>query len=98
MKKLLNNKLFVVFVAPFFLGAFTILGFSPFNFTLINFFTFSILLFLVEVVKKRNQSRYRKKKIIDFSFILVVLLDLAFFYLVIIGFLSHLRMMQCLKV
>ena len=40
-------KFFVIFLAPFLLGAVTILGFSPYNFTFINFFSFSILLFLI---------------------------------------------------
>jgi len=58
----LNNKLFVIFFAPFLLGAITILGFAPYNLTFINFFTFSILLFLISKVKKSTQSKYRKKR------------------------------------
>ena len=34
MTHLLNNKILVVFLAPFLLGAVTILGFSPYNLTL----------------------------------------------------------------
>ena len=62
MITLLNNKFFVIFFSPFLLGAITVLGFAPYNFTFVNFFTFSILLFLILVVKKRIQSKYRKKK------------------------------------
>ena len=62
MIALLNNKFFVIFFAPFLLGAITILGFAPYNLTFINFFTFSILLFLILKVKKRTQSKYRKKR------------------------------------
>ena len=62
MITLLNNKLFVIFLAPFLLGAITILGFAPYNLTFVNFFTFSILLFLILKVKKRTQYKYRKKK------------------------------------
>ena len=62
MTYLLNNKFFVIFLAPFLLGALTTLGFSPYNFTFINFFSFSILLLLIFVVKKKTQSRYRKKR------------------------------------
>ena len=50
---LLNNKLFIVFFAPFLIGAVTILGFTPYNLTFINFFTFPILLFLILKVKKK---------------------------------------------
>ena len=37
MTALLNNRFFVIFLAPFLLGALTTLGFSPNNFTFINF-------------------------------------------------------------
>ena len=33
---LLNNKFFVIFFAPFILGAITVLGFAPYNLTIIN--------------------------------------------------------------
>ena len=56
---LLNNKLFVIFFAPFLLGAITILSFAPYNLTFINFFTFSILLFLILEVKKRKGIQKR---------------------------------------
>ena len=62
MTTLLNNKFFIVFLAPFLLGGLTILGFSPYNFTFVNFFSFSILLFLILIIKKRTQSKYRKIK------------------------------------
>ena len=56
MNVLLENKFFVIFLAPFLLGALSILGFAPYNFTFLNFFSFSILLFLILIVKKRTQS------------------------------------------
>ena len=62
MTKLLNNKFFVIFLAPFFIGGITILGFAPYNLTIVNFFTFPILLFLILIVQKRTKSKYRKKK------------------------------------
>ena len=62
MNTLLNNKLFVIFIAPFLLGAITIIGFAPYNFTFVNFFTFPFLLLLISVIKKRTQSKYRKKR------------------------------------
>ncbi len=61
MTALLDNKFFVIFLAPFLLGAITILGFTPYNLTFINFFTFPTLLFLISLIKKRTQSKYRKK-------------------------------------
>ena len=62
MNSLLNNKLFVIYVAPFILGAITILGFAPFNLTFLNFLTFSVLLFLILNLKEKTKSKYRKKK------------------------------------
>ena len=62
MIALLNNKFFVIFLAPFILGVLTIFGFPPYNFTFVNFFTFSTLLFFIFLIKKRTFSIYRKKK------------------------------------
>ena len=69
MANLLNNKFFVIFFAPFILGAITILSFAPYNLTFINFFTFSTLLFLISEVKTKTQSKYRKKNLIVIFFI-----------------------------
>tara|TARA_Y100000590_G_scaffold370547_1_gene432443 strand:+ start:740 stop:2305 length:1566 start_codon:yes stop_codon:yes gene_type:complete len=59
---LLDNKFFIIFFLPFLLGAITIFGFAPYNFTIVNFFTFSTLLFLIYTIKKKTKSKYRKKK------------------------------------
>ena len=81
MTVLLNNKFFVVFLAPFLLGAITVLGFAPYNFTFVNFFTFSILLFLISIVKKKIQSKYRKKKSNRYFFYLGSAFGFGFFLL-----------------
>ena len=81
MSLLLNNKLFVIFIAPFPLGAITILGFAPYNLTFINFFTFSILLFLILNNKKRTQSKYRKKRSNRYFFYLGCAFGFGFFLL-----------------
>ena len=75
----LNNKFFVIFFAPFILGAISIVGFAPYNFTIINFFSFSILLFLILEVKKKTQSRYRKKKSNRYFFYLGCAFGFGFF-------------------
>ena len=79
MTVLLNNKFFTVFFAPFLLGAMMVLGFSPYNFTFINFFSFSILLFLISVIKKRTQSKYRKKSSNRYLFYLGCAFGFGFF-------------------
>ena len=81
MTALLNNKLFVIFLAPFLLGAITILSFAPYNLTFVNFFTFSILLLLILEVKKRTQSKYRKKKSSRYFFYLGCAFGFGFFLL-----------------
>ena len=79
MKILLNKKLFVIYVAPFILGAITTLGLPPYNFTFVNFFTFSFLLFLVTVLKKKIESKYREKKLNYYFFYLGCSFGFGFF-------------------
>ena len=61
LNNMLNNKFLAIFLLPFMLGGITVFGFSPFNLTLVNFFSFSILLYLILNIKKKTQSKYRKK-------------------------------------
>ena len=79
MTVLLNNKIFVIFLAPFLLGVITIFGFSPYNFTFLNFFTFSFLLFLIFLIKKKTLSTYRKKKSNRYFFYLGCSFGFGFF-------------------
>jgi apolipoprotein N-acyltransferase len=79
LKVLLNNKLFVIYVVPFILGAATILSLPPYNFTIINFFSFSILLFLITVVKKKIEFKYRKKNLNYYFFYLGCSFGFGFF-------------------
>ena len=76
---LLNSKFFVIFFSPFILGLITILGFSPYNLTFINFFTFSILLFLIYIIKKKTHSIYRTKKSKRYFFYLGCSFGFGFF-------------------
>ena len=68
-------------MAPFLLGAITILGFAPYNLTFVNFFTFSILLLLILKIKKQTQSKYRKKKSNRYFFYLGCAFGFGFFLL-----------------
>ena len=79
MINFLNNKFFVVFFAPFLLGAITILGFAPYNLTFVNFLTFSSLLILISIVKKKTQVKYRKKKSNRYFFYLGCAFGFGFF-------------------
>ena len=79
MIALLDNKFFVLFLAPFLLGAITIFSFPPYNFTFINFFTFSSILFLTFIIKKKTQTKYRKKKSNRYFFYLGCAFGFGFF-------------------
>ena len=81
MNILLNNKFSVIFFIPFLLGGLTVLSFAPFNITLISFFSFSILLFLILTVKEKTQSKYRKKKLNRYFFYLGCSFGFGFFLL-----------------
>lgn len=79
MSTLLNNKFFVLFLAPFLLGAATILSFSPINFTIVNFICFPILLFLISIIKEKTKSKFRKKKSNIYFFYLGCAFGFGFF-------------------
>ena len=79
MNVLLNNKFFVIYFAPFLLGILTIFSFSPYNLSLINFFTFSFLLSLILIVKKKTQTNYRKKKSYRYFFLMGCAFGFGFF-------------------
>ena len=81
MITLLNNKLIVIFLVPFLLGGLTILSFPPYNLTFINFITFSTLLFLILLVKKKTETKYRKKKSGRYFFYLGTAFGFGFFLL-----------------
>ena len=68
-----------MFFAPFLLGALTILGFAPYNLTFVNFLTFSILLILISIIKKKTQAKYRKKKSKRYFFYLGCAFGFGFF-------------------
>ncbi len=57
----LNNRILLVFVLPFFLGCSSVFSFQPYNFTVINFFIFPILFFIICNINKRSKNKYRKK-------------------------------------
>tara|TARA_B100000959_G_scaffold19831_1_gene19125 strand:+ start:4343 stop:5209 length:867 start_codon:yes stop_codon:yes gene_type:complete len=79
LRNLVDNKIFVIFIAPFFLGSITVFGFAPYNFTFINFIVFPILLLLISIVKKKTQTNYRKKKSKRYFFYLGCVFGFGFF-------------------
>jgi Apolipoprotein N-acyltransferase len=79
LTSLLNNRFFVLFFAPFLIGAISTLSFRPYNFTFINFFCFPLLLFFISIVKKRTISKYRKKNFKRYFFYLGCAFGFGFF-------------------
>ena len=79
MKNLFKNKYFVIYFAPFLLGAITVLSFEPFNLTFLNFFCFPFLLFLILTLKKATSSKYRNKQANKYFFYLGSSFGFGFF-------------------
>ena len=52
MNQTFKNKNYIFFFIPFILGFFTSFSFSPYNLIFINFLTFPVLLYLLNVGKK----------------------------------------------
>ena len=79
LNSLLNNKFLVVYFIPFLLGSLTVFSFEPYNLTFVNFFSFSILLYLILVIKKKTLFKYRKKKSNRYYFYLGCAFGFGFF-------------------
>ena len=61
IEKVLNNRIYVLYLIPFCLGLMSVLSFQPFNFSFINFFLLPIIFFLTAYVRKKSENVYRKK-------------------------------------
>jgi apolipoprotein N-acyltransferase len=60
-KKYFNNRLFILYVAPFFLGLLTVFSFQPYNLTIINFLVLPLFFYLTVYINKKSKSNFRKK-------------------------------------
>ena len=79
VEKILNNRILVLYVLPFFLGLLSVFSFQPFNFSFINFLLFLIFFSLVFYVKKKSQSTYRKKPFRKNLFLLGFIFGFGFY-------------------
>ncbi|MFL2875742.1 MAG: apolipoprotein N-acyltransferase [Candidatus Pelagibacter sp.] len=61
LEKYLNNRFFILYFLPFCIGSLSVLSFSPFNFTWINFIIFPFFFYLIIYINKKSKSIYRKK-------------------------------------
>ena len=75
-----NKRLFILFFFPIFLGGLSVFSFQPFNFFFINFFSLSVLFWLILYVKKKSKSVYRKKPFVKNLFFLGTSYGFGFFF------------------
>jgi len=61
IKKLFDNRYFILLLFPFLIGSLTVLSFQPFNLTIINFVIIPLFFYLITYISKKSQSVYRKK-------------------------------------
>ena len=78
-QKIINSKLFIVFIIPFILGTSTVFSFQPFNFTIINFLTIPLLFSILCYVNRRSKNVYRKKPYLINLFFVGYLFGIGFF-------------------
>ena len=74
-----NNRFFILYVIPFFIGVLTVFSFQPFNLTIINFFILPILFLLAVYINKKSKSTFRKKPYKKNLFIFGALFGFGFY-------------------
>ena len=79
IEKLSQNRFFMIFTLPFFLGLTSVFCFQPFNITILSFFIISSLFLLLTYVQKRSRSKYRKKPYRGNFFFIGYLFGIGFF-------------------
>ncbi len=79
LKKILNNRLFILYLIPLIIGSLATLSFSPFNFKLINFIILPLLFYFVVYINKKSRGIYRKKPYKKNLFIFGLLFGYGFF-------------------
>ena len=78
-KRILDNRIFILFISPFIIGMLGALSFAPFNFTLINFVIIPTFFLLLSFVNKKSKSKYRKKPYLKNLFFVGYFFGIGFF-------------------
>ena len=60
IKKYINNRFFILYITPFFIGLLTVFSFQPFNLVGINFFILPIFFYLLVYIKKNLKVHLEK--------------------------------------
>ena len=79
-KKYFENRFFVLCFTPLVIGALTTLSFQPFNLTIINFFIFPTLFYLIVYINKKSKTTYRKKPYKKNLFVFGLLFGFGFYF------------------
>ena len=80
LKKIINNKFLMLFLAPFLLGLLSIFSFQPYNYAIINFLILPCLFFILTYVNKKSKNIYRKKPYFKNLFYIGYLFGLGYFF------------------
>ena len=80
LEKYFNNRFFILYVIPFFIGSLTVFSFQPFNLTIINFFILPIFFILAVYINKKSKSTFRKKPYKKNLFIFGALFGFGFYF------------------
>ena len=75
----LKNRLIILYLIPFILGALTTLSFQPFNLIIINIVVLPLLFYLIVYINKKSKNVYRKRPYKKNLFILGVFFGFGFY-------------------
>ena len=79
LEKFLNNRFFILYLTPLFIGLLTVFSFQPFNLTILNFFILPIFFGLTVYINKKSKSIFRKKPYKKNLFIFGALFGFGFY-------------------
>ena len=75
----LKNRLIILYLIPFILGALTTLSFQPFNLIIVNIVVLPLLFYLIVYINKKSKNVYRKRPYKKNLFILGVFFGFGFY-------------------
>ena len=79
LEKIINQRLYIVYLIPILIGSLSVLSFQPFNFSVINFLTIPSLFLTLTYISKKSKSNYRKKPYLKNLFLAGYFFGFGFF-------------------
>ena len=80
LEKIINQRLYIVYLIPILIGSLSVLSFQPFNFSVINFLTIPSLFLVLTYISKKSKSNYRKKPYLKNLFLAGYFFGFGFFF------------------